>query len=60
MTPPWPEIFCHDAERKHPFAAAVEEYDRLMEFYQRCSYQLIEIPEVSIEKRVQIILSRAV
>src|SRR5262249_2443072 len=29
LTPPWPEIYVTDHERRHGFAAAVAEYDRL-------------------------------
>ena len=28
LTPPWPEIYRADTERRHDFAAAVAEYDR--------------------------------
>ena len=31
MTPPWPEIYVTDSERRHGFEAATAEYRRLME-----------------------------
>jgi predicted ATPase len=29
LAPPWPELFTSDAERRHDFASAVAEYERL-------------------------------
>jgi predicted ATPase len=57
MAPPWKEIFCQDDERKHSFEDAVREYDRLMEFYPKCGYSIIELPKVSVKERVKFILS---
>lgn len=57
MTPPWKEIFRQDDERKHSFEDAVKEYDRLIDFYPRCGYQIIELPKVSVSERLEFILS---
>ncbi|MBV8801673.1 MAG: AAA family ATPase [Gammaproteobacteria bacterium] len=57
MTPPWPEIFCNDDERKHSFEDAVIEYSRLLGFYASCGYKILEIPKISIKKRLQFVIS---
>jgi len=57
MTPPWKEIFSEDSERKHSYETAVFEYDRLKQFYPSQGYTVIDIPKISIEKRLEFILS---
>lgn len=57
MTPPWPEIYCQDDERKHSFEEAVIEYERLMKFYPMYGYQVIEIPKSRLEERLRFIIS---
>lgn len=57
MTPPWPEIYRQDDERKHTFEEAVMEYERLIKFYPKCGYEVIEIPGTGLEERLQFIIS---
>ena len=57
MTPPWKEIFTEDTERKHTFEAAVSEYDRLKFFYPSQGYTVVDIPKISVDRRVEFILS---
>lgn len=57
MMPPWKEIFSQDAERKHSFEDAVEEYERLLESYPKYGYRLIELPKINVTERVKFILS---
>lgn len=57
VTPPWKEIYVQDAERQHSFAEGVKEHERLLQFYPRCDYQVLEIPKVSVAERVKFILS---
>jgi predicted ATPase len=57
MTPPWEEIYCQDDERKHPFADAVEEYERLLKSYPRYGYQILEIPKVSVKERLKFVIA---
>lgn len=45
MTPPWPEIFATDAERRQGFADAAAEYDRLLATYRARSYETVAIPK---------------
>ena len=56
MAPPWEEIFCEDAERKNPFKNAVEEYDRLLEYYVKYGYELVILPKFSVKDRYQFIV----
>jgi predicted ATPase len=56
MAPPWEELFSHDKERQHSFNEAVAEYKRLLKFYPRQGYSIIEIPKDSVKERVEWIL----
>lgn len=56
MAPPWEEIFCEDEERKNPFKNAIEEYDRLLEYYIKYGYELIILPKVSVKERYQFVV----
>jgi len=46
ITPPWPEIFATDNERRHELADAVAEYNRLLAAYGQFGYELISVPKV--------------
>ena len=54
--PPWPEIYCHDTERKQDFTEAIKTYHSVKSAYDICEYKTIDVPMVSVEKRVQFIL----
>ena len=41
LTPPWPEIYVTDAERRHGLEAAMAEYARLMSVYSSLGYEVI-------------------
>jgi predicted ATPase len=58
LTPPWPEIYAGDAERRHGFEAALEEYERLVQAYPRLGYETVVLPKVSVEARADFMLSR--
>ncbi len=58
LTPPWPEIYRADAERRHDFAAAVAEYDRLVRDYQALGYETVVLPKSGVEDRAGLILDR--
>lgn len=60
MAPPWKDIFCQDDERKHSFEDALIEYERLLKFYPEQGYQIIALPKVSVEERVEFLLSAIV
>lgn len=58
LTPPWPEIYRGDSERKHDFDAAVEEYKRLLRDYDALGYDIVVLPKTRIEERADFILTR--
>ena len=58
LTPPWPEIYRGDSERKHGFEVAVEEYQRLLHDYARLDYETIVLPKAPVTERADIVLER--
>lgn len=56
LTPPWPEIYLHDTERRHDLASAVAEYERLRRRYPSLGYEVITLPKVGVGKRADFIL----
>ena len=55
LTPPWPEIYVNDPERRHGLAAATAEYDRLLEVYPALGYQVLILPKVSVAERADLV-----
>ena len=55
LAPPWPEIYTTDADRRHDFAAANEEYDRLVAGYPALGYRLIELPRFTPAARADFV-----
>ena len=58
LAPPWPELFASDAERRHDFASAVAEYDRLATAYPALGYDVILLPKVGVAERLAFVLDR--
>jgi predicted ATPase len=56
LTPPWKEIFIQDNERKHSYEDAVKEYDQIIKFYPKHGYDMIEVPKISVKKRIEFVL----
>jgi predicted ATPase len=56
IAPPWREIFQQDSERKQDFDEAVRTYDALVATYTMSGYELVELPKVSLEQRVNFVL----
>lgn len=56
FTPPWPEIYATDAERRHDLDAAIAEYDRLLSTYPSLGYHVIALPKVGVSERADFIL----
>ena len=56
VTPPWPEIFKTDEERRHSYDDALAEYPLTLGAYRECAYQPIEVPRGPISERVDFIL----
>jgi predicted ATPase len=57
FTPPWPEIFVADHERRHGFETACVEYDHLCKVFPALGYEIVVLPKVSISERVEIVLA---
>lgn len=57
MTPPWPEIYETDAERRHSLADAVVEYENLLRFYPRYGYEVVVLPKTATAERVSHVLA---
>jgi predicted ATPase len=58
LAPPWPELFASDAERRHDFASAVAEFDRLAAAYPALGYDVILLPKASVAERLAFVLER--
>lgn len=57
LTPPWPEIYAADNERRHGLDEAIAEYDRLSRVYLSLGYQLHVLPKTTVERRADIVLA---
>lgn len=55
--PPWKAIFVNDELRKISFEKSLEFHESLVEAYERLGYQLIEVPMVSVEMRLDFIVT---
>ncbi|MEE4349705.1 MAG: AAA family ATPase [Pacificimonas sp.] len=56
FTPPWPEIFVQDTERRHDLAEAMAEYVDLHRIYPRFGYRVIDIPRGDVKARASFVL----
>lgn len=56
MTPPWPEIYVGDAERRHSLDDAVAEYEQLAAAYPALGYEVIPLPKVPVGERADFVL----
>lgn len=57
MTPPWPEIYGTDAERRHDFEAGLAEYHRLEKAYPALGYEVIILPKIPVSDRADFVLA---
>lgn len=56
--PPWEEIYTTDSERKMSFEQA-KAFGRIVRsIYERLGYQILEVPRVTLEERVQFVRDR--
>lgn len=60
LTPPWPEIYITDPERRHGFDAALAEYSRLSEAYPSLGYEVLVLPKVGVADRADFVLTALV
>jgi len=57
LTPPWPEIYMTDRERRrHGLDAAIAEYSRLLEVYPSLGYEVSVLPKVGMAERADFVL----
>lgn len=56
ITPPWPEIYVGDGERRHGMDQAIIEYERLVRDYPAHGFEIIEVPRMSIMERADFVL----
>jgi predicted ATPase len=56
VAPPWPEIFAQDAERKQTLEEAERTYQVMVETYAAYGYVLVELPRVSVDKRIAFVI----
>ncbi len=57
IAPPWPGIFRADAERRHGYDAAVDEYERLMRDVPAVGYDAAELPRTTPAERADVVLA---
>jgi predicted ATPase len=57
LTPPWPEIYVGDPERRHGLEDAIAEYERLERGYPMLGYRVIVLPKVGAEARADVVLA---
>ena len=57
LAPPWPEIYATDQERRHSFADAVAEYDRLRAIYPSLGYEVTVLPKIDVARRADVVLA---
>jgi len=55
LTPPWPEIYQTDPERRHGLDAAVAEYSRLLEIYPSLDYEVFVLPKIGVTERADFV-----
>lgn len=58
LTPPWPDIYAADAERRHGLDDAVAEYERIAALLPTLGYQTVEIPRMPVGERADFVLER--
>jgi predicted ATPase len=56
ITPPWKEIYENDSERKESFEEAITIHKFLVKSYSENDYELVEIPKLKLEERLNFIL----
>jgi predicted ATPase len=55
VAPPWSEIYVRDEERRHSYAEALAEYDRLERIYSELGYDIVTLPKASVAERVNFV-----
>lgn len=55
LTPPWPALYATDDERRHDFATAEGEYQRLLRDYPAQGYSPVILPKLPVTDRADFI-----
>lgn len=58
MAPPWRDIFSVDADRRHGFDEARDEYEDLMQRFPDWGYHCVTLPRTSVASRADWVLAR--
>ena len=58
LAPPWRDIFHEDQERKQSWAEAEATCRAMVEIYTELGYELVELPPVPVDERVEFILEQ--
>lgn len=58
IAPPWPEIYTVDTERKQTWEEAVDVYRRIVPVYERCGYEVVELPKVGVAQRADFMIQQ--
>lgn len=56
ILPPWEGIYKCDEQRKQSFEEAIRTYEIMSKVYRQFGYQCIELPKVSVQKRVDFVV----
>ncbi|WP_299998457.1 AAA family ATPase [uncultured Cedecea sp.] len=56
LTPPWPEIYVQDSDRRHDIAAARIEFERLERTYPALGYEISLLPKCGVKERADFVL----
>ncbi len=57
LVPPWPEIYVNDDERRHGFAEAAAEYERLARAYAQLGYEVVILPKMNVGTQANLVLA---
>jgi len=57
LTPPWPEIYVQDPERRHDIDTARMEFERLERTYPALNYQISLLPKTGVKERADFVLA---
>lgn len=56
LTPPWPEIYIRDRDRRHGLDVAVTEYEHLLAVYPSLGYEISILPKTGVDARADFVL----
>jgi predicted ATPase len=57
LSPPWPEIYRTDSERRHSFEDAAREYETLEAAYARLGYEVVLLPKCAVRERADFVMT---